>query len=191
MTKARYQTFLNIESNHSYCIYMKEHLKTFIGTVNKRQILIGIAGLLVGMSVYLVDRPPDQTYFVYNSPFNISLFNTLPIIFGHIGNSLPAFIHVFSFILITASFICFQKRGYLIICLSWFLVDCAFELGQKFNSVPSKLIPDWFGRIPFFENTENYFLSGTFDFLDLVAITIGALIAYFALLATMKRRTMS
>jgi len=164
----------------------------FSWPINKKQIIIGLITLFTGSLVYLIDRPPDQTYFVYSSPINISLSNTIPNLFGSIGNSLPAFIHIFSFILITAGLIFCNKRGYLIICLSWFLVDCAFELGQKFDDLASKIIPDWFAGIPFLENTENYFLQGTFDFLDLAAIALGTVIAYFALLITGigKRRIM-
>ena len=165
---------------------MKNLLKTFYGIINTRQIFIGIAVLLLGIMVYLVDRPPDQTYFVYSSPVNISLNNVIPNLFGLIGNSLPTFIHIFSFFLITAGLICYHKRGYLIICISWFLVDCAFEFGQKYNSLALKIIPDWFAGIPFLENTENYFLYGTFDFIDMAAITIGTVIAYFVLLSTNK-----
>jgi len=156
--------------------------------INKTQILIGVIGLLFGSLIYLIDRPPDQTYFVYSSPINISLFNIIPTLFASIGNSLPAFIHVFSFILITAGLIFCQKRGYLIICLSWFLIDSAFELGQKFNTWSSSIIPNWFTGIPFLENTENYFLQGTFDLLDMAAIALGTVIAYFAILTTSKRR---
>lgn len=156
--------------------------------INRLQILIGVFGLAFGSLVYLIDRPPDQTYFIYTSPINITLFNVIPKLFGSIGNTLPAFIHVFSFILITAALISWQKRGYLIICLSWFLVDCAFELGQGFNTWPLRIIPDWFAGIPFLENTDNYFLQGTFDLIDLAAISIGAAIAYFVLLTTSKKR---
>jgi len=172
---------------------MKENYKNFLCSINKRQILIGMSSLIVGTLVYLVDRSPDQTYFVFSSPFNISLFKTLPIIFGSIGNNLPAFIHAFSFILITAALVSCRNRGYIIICLSWFFVDCAFELGQKFTSLFPKIIPEWFAGIPFLENTENYFLYGTFDFIDLAAITFGAVMAYFVLLITNKnkRRAMS
>jgi len=101
---------------------MKEPLKTFSGTVPWCQILIGAAGLLIGTLVYLVDRPFDQTYFIYNSSIPISLYNTHPDIFGPIGNSLQGLIHAFSFILITAGLINCQKRGY-IICTGWFIVD--------------------------------------------------------------------
>jgi len=61
-------------------------------------------------------------------------------------------------------------------------------LGQRFNTWPSKIIPNWFAGIPFLENTENYFLQGTFDLIDLASISIGAAIAYFVLLTTNKRR---
>jgi hypothetical protein len=166
---------------------MNAHLKTFKDTVNTRQILIGAAGLLVGALVYLVDRPPDHAYFVYRSGIDISLYRVFPNLFGPIGHSLPAFSHVFSFILITAGLIGCRKRGYLIICLSWFIVDCAFELGQKFKLSAVRIIPDWFAGVPFLQNTENFFLSGTFDYFDLTAITIGAALAYFSLLHTMQR----
>jgi hypothetical protein len=156
--------------------------------INGLQVLIGIAGLLFGSLVYLIDRSPNQTYFVYSSSINISLYNILPSLFGPVGNSLPTFIHVFSFILITGALIYSNKRGYFMICLSWFLIDCAFELGQKFNAWPLKIIPDWFAGIPFLENTENYFLGGTFDFIDLAAIALGAVTAYFVLLTTNKSK---
>jgi hypothetical protein len=156
--------------------------------INKTQILIGLIGLLIGSLIYLIDRPPDQTYFVYSSPINISLFNIIPNLFASIGNSLPAFIHVFSFILITAGMIFYTKRRYLIICLSWFLIDCAFEMGQKYSTWSAGIIPCWFDGIPFLENTKNFLLQGTFDFFDMAAIALGSIAAYFVLLGTLKRR---
>ena len=172
---------------------MREKSKALDSRINRLQILIGVAGLIVGSLIHLINRPPDQTYFVYSSPINITLSNTIPTVFGFIGGSLPEFIHVFSFIVMTAGLIFCNKRGYLIICLSWFLVGSAFELGQKFNTWPSRIIPDWFTGIPFLENTENCFLKGTFSFIDLAAIVFGMVIAYFVLLITNtdKRRILS
>ena len=157
-------------------------------TVNKVQILIGVAGLLIGSLVYLIDRPPDQTYFVSFSKINITLFNTIPNLFGVIGNTLPDFLHVFSFILITAGLFSLNRRGYLIICLGWFFVDAAFELCQKYSSLPLRIIPDWFEGIPFLENTKNYFQRGTFDMVDLVAIAVGTAAAYFVIILTTSKR---
>jgi hypothetical protein len=158
-------------------------------TMNRLQILIGVAGLILGSLVYLIDRPPDQTYFVSFSKINISLHNTVPNLFGVIGNTLPDFLHVFSFILITAGLFSCNRKGYLIICSGWFLVDSAFELCQKYNSLPLRIIPDWFEGIPFLENTKNYFQRGTFDMVDLLAIAVGTIVAYFVIvLTTTKRR---
>ena len=167
---------------------MKKSLKAFGNLINIHQILIGITVLLLGTLIYLTDRPPDQTYFVYKSFVNISLHNILPNLFGFIGNSSPSFIHVFCFILITAGLLQCQKRGCIIICASWFLIDFIFEFGQKFKSLSSTMIPDWFSGVPFLENTKNYFLSGTFDFNDLTAIAFGTILAYFVLIVTLKRR---
>jgi len=114
-------------------IFIKKPGKTHF-FINRLQLLTGTMVLLLGVLVYLVDRPPDQTYFVYKTGVDISLHNTLPNLFGIIGQSLPSFSHVFSFILITAGLIAYQKKGYIIICLFWFLIDSAFELGQKFNT---------------------------------------------------------
>ena len=167
---------------------MKENLKAFGSMINIRQILIGLTVLLLGTLIYLTDRPPEHTYFIYKSFVNISLHNTLPNLFGFIGNSLPSFIHVFSFILITAGLLHCQKRGSLIICACWFLTDVIFELGQKFKALSSTMVPEWFSGILFLENSKNYFLSGTFDFSDLAAISFGTILAYFILSVTIKRR---
>ena len=56
---------------------------------NNFQILIGATALLLGSLIYLIDRPPDQTYFVYSAPVGISLYNIFLALFGPIGNSLP------------------------------------------------------------------------------------------------------
>ncbi len=156
--------------------------------INKKQMLIGLIVLIIGLLVYLIDRAPDETYFVYYISTQFSLHNILPNLFGPVGKNLPAFIHVFSFPLITAGLLSCQRKGCLVICSSWFIIDCAFELGQRFSMWSSSIIPDWFAGVPFLENSKNYFLLGTFDFLDLVAISIGSLTAYFTLLVTMEMR---
>lgn len=164
---------------------MAREVRKGIG-VNGWQILIGLGGLIIGTMVYLIDRPPEATYFIHFSSIKISLYGILPSVFGVIGNSLPDFLHVFSFILLTAGILPWRKRGYLAICLGWFFIDLAFELCQKFNALALRMVPEWFKGIPFLENTENYFKQGTFDFLDLIAISLGTVAAYFVLLATNK-----
>lgn len=152
--------------------------------MNKTQIFIGTVTLILGSLVYLVDRPPEQTYFLYFSNVEISLHSTLPNLFGFLGNLLPAFAHAFSFILITAGIIGCGKRGYLTVCLSWLIVDWTFELGQKYSDLAVELIPGWFAGIPILEATSGYFRVGTFDVLDMAAVLLGAGAAYFVLMKT-------
>jgi len=170
---------------------MKKSDNTDGNSINRIQILTGATVLLFGILVYLVDRPPDQTYFVYKSNVNISLYHILPNLYGIIGNSLPSFAHVFSFILITAGLIASKKREFIIICLFWFLINLLFELGQKFSAMFIKFIPGWFTSIPFLENTRDYFIRGTFSFGDMAAIFIGTITAYFLLIKTSERRNAS
>jgi hypothetical protein len=167
---------------------MKKNLKAFGSIINIPQILIGLTVLILGTLIYLTDRPPDQTYFLYKSSLNISLHNTLPNLFGTIGNNLPSFIHVFSFILITAGIISSKKNGYIIVCAGWFLIDLIFELGQAYSSLVLKNIPDWFSDVPFLENSKTYFFQGTFDVIDLAAVLIGSLTGYLVLIVTMEKR---
>ena len=150
-------------------------------------ILIGAVALLLGSLVYLVDRPPEHTYFVYASKINISLFDKVPNLFGAVGHSLPAFLHVFSFILITAALLSPQKSGCFVVCFSWVFIDSFFELSQKYSALTLKIMPNWFSDIPFLENSANYFRNGTFDIFDLAAITLGGIIAYFVLTISRRR----
>jgi len=153
--------------------------------INKYQLFIGLVVLALGTLVYLVDRPPDQTYFVSESRVDISLHEKVPGLFGRIGRSLPTFTHVFAFILITAGLMNCRKRGCLIITVFWFAVDSLFEIGQKFSDTAVNLVPSWFSEIPFLENTDNYFKTGTFDWIDMATILLGALLAYMVLMRTM------
>lgn len=154
--------------------------------MNAFQIIIGILGLLIGSLVYVTDRSSEGIYFIEKLKIPTGIFNKLPILFGMAGRSLPDLLHVFSFILITAGLLSCKKKWYKTICLSWFSLDIAFELGQKFKSFPMKIIPDWFDGIPFLESTKNYFQKGSFDIFDIFAIAAGTVIAYFVLLITNK-----
>jgi hypothetical protein len=155
--------------------------------INKLQIFIGAVCLLIGALVYLIDRPPDFTYFVYRYGIFLSLHDVLPRVFGPFADSLPDFIHTFSFILLTAGILSCGKKAGILISISWLLIDSAFELGQLYSSTALKLIPEWFSRIPFLEATVGYFRRGTFDFNDIAAVFLGAVAACFVVFITMKQ----
>ncbi|MDB4444485.1 hypothetical protein N9174_04025 [bacterium] len=156
--------------------------------INKIQVLIGVSALFIGLLVYLFDRPSDHTYFVYTLFPQKSPNDFLLNLFGPIGRSLPSLLHVFSFTLITTGLMSCQKRGCLIIGLVWLFIDCLFEVGQKLGMQISQFVPDFFSGIPILENTKSFFLRGTFDVYDLVAITIGAIAAQSLFWITTNRR---
>jgi hypothetical protein len=172
--------------NSALSFWRRQEIKLFHQEPNWLQISIGLLVLSIGSLVYLVDRPPGQTYFIYESRFDISLYNTFPNFFGTIGNILPDFSHVFAFILITAGILSTGKTGCLVMTIFWFLMDILFEFGQKFGPAAADLVPAWFESIPFLENTSVYFKNGTFDWLDTAAIIAGSVCAYFILIKTMK-----
>jgi hypothetical protein len=90
--------------------------------------------------------------------------------------------HVFSFILLTAGVSSCRKKGYRIICLSWLLIDSAFEFGQKYLKHSIKNLPDWFDGIPILEAVKSYFIFGVFDYFDLISIVLGTVAAYIVLI---------
>jgi hypothetical protein len=172
-----------------YCKNMSWILKTFRKyRANFYFILIGSIALLIGALVYYVDRPPNQTYFVIGNSEDLSMHDSIPNLFGIVGESLPDFIHVFSFILLTAGVSSCGKKGYRIICLTWLFIDSAFELGQEFLKEPIKSLPDWFDGIPILEAIKSYFTLGTFDHIDLLSIILGTVAAYVILMETTEKR---
>lgn len=152
------------------------------------RIVIGMMALCVGLLVYLADRRPEQTYFLYRIGVTHALDGGSSSLFGSLGQNLPAFLHVFAFALITAGILACGKRGSLIVVLGWLATDVVFELGQRFSGWAEVLVPQWFESLPILENVRAFFRAGTFDPRDLIAMTIGAMAAYSLLLVTMERR---
>ncbi len=152
--------------------------------MNIRYILLGVFLLLVGSLVYLVDRPPEHTYFIFSLPFEFSLYAVYPPLFGPLGDFLPHYLHVSAFILMSAGVLNCGKRGFQVICLFWLVVCVSFELGQKYSEQAASLVPRWFDGIFLLENTRGYFLHGTYCNLDMAAIVAGVLSAYLFLVYT-------
>lgn len=154
--------------------------------LNRMQFLIGILLLVTGSLIYVTDRAPEYIYFTRFFGLHLKMFGPDTRILGAFGLRLPAFFHVLSFSLITAAFMSAAKKQFLGISIGWFLINSIFELGQKYKHAAAGITPEFFDRLPFFENTRAYFLSGTFDWLDIAAAAFGAVAAYLLLLATQK-----
>ena len=152
--------------------------------VNTRQLFIGFNILVLGAIFYYFFRSAEHTYFLQLFGINPYLKGTLAPLVVLIGNSLPTFIHVFAFTMMTAGLVANRKRGYLIVTLVWFAVEVLFEITQGFGNTVIQIIPDWFSDYVLLENTGNYFLKGRFDYLDLFSIAFGSLAAYILLIKT-------
>ena len=48
----------------------------------------------------------------------------------------------------------------------------------------SEVIPPWFAHLPILNKTNSYFIYGTFDPLDLLAIVLGVVAAYVVIQGT-------
>lgn len=155
----------------------------------KSRIILATGGfivLFVGIALYLVDRPPEDTYFVYRSLEWLSFHGTVPAFFGAVGNILPGFVHPFAFSLMTAGVANTGRRGVALICLFWFVVNALFELGQKYKQFAASLVPDWLEGVPYLENTVGFFLRGTFDWWDIAAIAAGSCLAFIIIFLFLK-----
>ena len=155
--------------------------------INLPNIFIGSVALWVGLFVYLTDRPVGEIYFIWKANIPATFFQGFPDLFRGLGGSLPSFLHVFSFSLLTAGLFPCRRRGWAVLCAVWLFVDCLFEVGQKYPAWTSAMIPRWFEAVPFLENSRNYFFRGTFDYLDLVASVAGAAAACSVLYFTSKK----
>jgi hypothetical protein len=131
----------------------------------------------MGVLFYCLARRHSHVYFL---PDWLSLSQSSLSLFGAFGDQIPTFIHVYAFILLTVVIAAASIARLTFICLAWLALDSLLEVAQM--DAPAHWIaahtPEWFSRIPFLENTANYFLLGTFDPLDLASIATGSLAAY-------------
>lgn len=139
--------------------------------------MLWIAALVlgVGVLVYALDRGGDA-YFM---PAWLARDGG-PAVFGALGAHLPTFVHSFAFVLITAAALRPWPRLLPAICATWFVIECAFELGQwaPLGARIASLVPAWFDGLPVLEAIPAYFAQGTFDPLDILSIGFGVIGAY-------------
>ncbi|MBN1847504.1 MAG: hypothetical protein JW932_02880 [Deltaproteobacteria bacterium] len=159
-------------------------------SVNKIQILIGMAALSIGLMVYLCNRPPDSALILQVIGITAT-FREAANLFGPINGQLPAFIHVFAFALLTTGLFGYRNRGAILVCLFWLGVNALFEFGQVMDH---PFVGNHFEAFKTIFDTGvlgDYFRYGTFDPLDLLAMTLGAVAAFFILQITKQRRVLS
>jgi len=143
-----------------------------------KAIYLALSALALGGVVYYFDRPPVQ-FVNYINGFNY--YSKGSLVFGVWGYSLPSFLHTFSLILLTAIVVGFNKRNRFHIYLFWFLIETLFEIGQ--HSIISPIITTSFQYLTIGTNNliVKFFQKGTFDYMDLIATSLGALAGCVAL----------
>ena len=134
------------------------------------------------------DANPIYLFQYFQIDVDLSLHVPFPIFVKY---NLTDGLHPFALILITAGIITHRKSGYFLISLCWLVINFLFELGQLYKSIAVELVPDFFCHLPFFENTINFFISGSFDPMDLIFISMGSFLGFIVLCATSSnsRRT--
>jgi len=154
-----------------------------VSRTNRAQIAIGAASLATGILVYLAVRPAGSVWFL---PPTWHLDIALPNIVRHSTGQVPTFTHVLAFSLFSSGVVASRRREGAIICMGWFLLESAFEIGQRHNVsvwlVP--WLPSWFDHVWLLANARTFFAWGTFDPLDLAAAAAGAAMAYFIISRT-------
>jgi hypothetical protein len=140
-------------------------------------VVSAFIALAIGATVYMVGRPLGSVYLL---PAGWSLADSQHLRLGWLGNNIPSFVHVYAFGLLTAAVLGASRSLALASCATWWAIDCLFEVGQHPLLSPyiSAAAPPWFSNVPVLENIVPYFVCGTFDPWDLVAIALGALAAY-------------
>lgn len=154
---------------------------------NANQAVLGAAVLLLGLLLYAHARPP-----LYNFLTDLQLPNLVQWVshssFGWWCSFLPSFIHVMSMSLICAALLPQEKWTFLLVCASWVFIDTVFELLQLTAPFVSVHYNGGLDRYALIENTIGYFIDGTFDPNDLLAVLVGGLIAYAVLFITRKTK---
>ena len=137
-------------------------------------VLAGFAALGVGILVYAADRDIARSMLI---PAGAAL--SVGPLAGAFGQWLPSFVHPFAFSLFAAAARHPSAPPAYGACATWWLVNVAFETGQ--HPVVSASLAAWLARAPdsgrFSRALSDYFARGTFDPVDLVAATLGALAA--------------
>lgn len=146
--------------------------------INLKQFILGVVVFLLGSLEYLLNRSTDSTCLgrIVNTFRECASGIDL---FGMFGGIIPAFAHPFSFVLITmAIFPGSGRKTKGLICIFWLFVELFFEIGQGFGRKIAGYIPEFFARIYILDNLKSYFINGTYDHLDVMAICLGIAAAY-------------
>jgi hypothetical protein len=142
-------------------------------------LAVAACALSIGISVYLFFRDTRELYIIeaFHIPL-ISFRSLLPDNLKLVTASLPTATHAFALSLLTAPLLRSRRHPVGLACLLWACIDTAFEFLQLAHSCPSALSRsgDAFSAVAC-----AYIANGTFAWLDVFSIWLGAAMAYWTL----------
>lgn len=144
------------------------------------RVVLGVGALFLGALEYILSRPASSTHFGEMVHKYTGGFNSNIQIFGDLGKYFPDFAHPFAFALLTVSL--FPSAGRVIrgsICLLWLVIDLLFEIGQNFGQVISEMIEIFIPPSRISGLLSDYFVNGTYDFIDILFICLGIVLAFY------------
>jgi hypothetical protein len=142
------------------------------------KLIVAVCALFLGTMEYVLSRPAHSSGLgtilgaAGDAPRKVSMF-------GFLGGVIPEFIHPFSFALITmALYPRADQKSRGIICVFWLVVEVLFELGQAFGHQVSQFLGNTLPHGGMIRLLQNYFATGTYDHLDILAICLGIASAF-------------
>lgn len=140
--------------------------------------LAGLA-LLLGTSVYLLDRPAGSAWLLPASWHATAAGGW----FGHVGPWLPSLVHAFAFSVLTALVLPPRPWCAAAACATWAAIDTLAELGQHaaISGALAGALAAAFDGSAGAARIGRYFTMGSFDLADLAAGGVGCVLAYAAL----------
>lgn len=138
---------------------------------------IGLLMLTLGLVFYLFARPAGT---VYGLP---DWFQILPLAGLPFADSLPTFLHCYSFILLSAAIVGLNTVSAGKLALLWFSFETFFEVAQLQTVAVfiDKLWPVYLEQFFLLDNVVPYFRNGQFDWFDLLSLALASLTAYATL----------
>lgn len=135
-------------------------------------LILATVSLALGLSVYVFAREVDSTRFLPAAlHFGSSWLEQL----RTFAANLPSFFHVYAFILFSAAIVHPGTQNLVVICITWFAIEIAFELFQT----PQLIKPG---------SLRNVLGAGVYDPMDIFALILGMITAYLSVTIITRRR---
>ncbi|MBW2109029.1 MAG: hypothetical protein JRI36_10245 [Deltaproteobacteria bacterium] len=148
-------------------------------TLNWKQCLLAVGALAAGVMVYGLDRPTETTLLGRWIHGALETPSIQPSRLGLLGGIIPELVHPFGFALLTlALFPHSAKKTRIGLCAFWLTVELLFECGQGIGWPVAHFFMWAMPQHTASTMVANYFVFGTFDPLDILAICVGIVAAY-------------